>query len=715
MPKFEITAPDGNTYEIEAPPGATEEEVLKFAIENYKQAPAEPPQPVDTSPIDYGMSDELINAATFGLADRVKAAGETAAQIPFDLYKGRDLNISDSYGKKLSGIHGERDRYRKEYPYRSIGAGVVGGFGNPLANVVSRYALGGKLAGSGLNAPTIGGKFLKTVPKRPSYGKVKQHLEQKNNQRLGQAMRRGALSGSGIAGYQAFNEADGNFLDRINSAQTAVALGGTTGAGIPAAVKGIATTGRVLADQLSRVSKHRQHSMALRKIAEALEQDGFTPDQAMRRIESLGPEAALMDVGENSRRLAYSVYARTGKGNKRIQSFLEKRQRGEFGQDEMLRGGQADRVRNWLTKKFPAKYEGKQNASDVAKLYDQAYKQNPSIQSDVIDKIARSHNGKIAFRKAVEMMDDSGEFVGKTDPELTALLREVEGYSTGVGVSSGLKLKTWDYFKKALQREQKQLVNKGDDEGVRIITRQIKAVTEELDRLDVSGGAYKQARRLSSDDFANADALKSGQKFLFKNMRSSDIAEMMETMSPAEQHHFRIGAIDTLEEKLLTTKSGSATPTDVLDNASLQRKISAIFGDDETYKGYIRLLKQEREMGEAYAIMGGSQTAKNRASTEASKIDPGKVAKGVQRVGKGEHVGGVLDVISGLKNKFVMPEPASDELGQVLTGKNLQGLAKKYTAQEMSRRIQNQLSNLGVRGVSPYIGRRERKKGILSN
>jgi hypothetical protein len=85
----------------------------------------------------------------------------------------------------------------------------------------------------------------------------------------------------------------------------------------------------------------------------------------------------------------------------------------------------------------------------------------------------------------------------------------------------------------------------------------------------------------------------------------------------------------------------------------------------------------------------------------------------MQRVGK-QDAGGLVDIIGGLKDKVVMPEATSDELGKLLTGRNLQGLKNKYTAQEMSRRIQNQLSNLGVRGVSPYIGRRERKKGILS-
>ena len=112
--------------------------------------------------------------------------------------------------------------------------------------------------------------------------------------------------------------------------------------------------------------------------------------------------------------------------------------------------------------------------------------------------------------------------------------------------------------------------------------------------------------------------------------------------------------------------------------------------------------------------MGNSQTAKNEASIEASKIDTGKIVRGVQRVGK-QDAGGLVDIIGGLKDKFVMPEPASDELGKLLTGRNLQGLKKKYTNQGISRKIQNQLSNLGTRSVAPYIGRRERKKGLLAN
>ena len=38
MPTFRITAPDGNSYDINAPEGATEAEVLNYARSNYQQA-----------------------------------------------------------------------------------------------------------------------------------------------------------------------------------------------------------------------------------------------------------------------------------------------------------------------------------------------------------------------------------------------------------------------------------------------------------------------------------------------------------------------------------------------------------------------------------------------------------------------------------------------------------------------------------------------------
>ena len=43
MPTYVVTAPDGKEYEITAPEGATQEQVLAYAQQNYSK-PAEKPQ-----------------------------------------------------------------------------------------------------------------------------------------------------------------------------------------------------------------------------------------------------------------------------------------------------------------------------------------------------------------------------------------------------------------------------------------------------------------------------------------------------------------------------------------------------------------------------------------------------------------------------------------------------------------------------------------------
>lgn len=48
MPKYRITAPDGKTYDVNAPDGASQDDVLKYVQQNYQGASQQGQQvPVD--------------------------------------------------------------------------------------------------------------------------------------------------------------------------------------------------------------------------------------------------------------------------------------------------------------------------------------------------------------------------------------------------------------------------------------------------------------------------------------------------------------------------------------------------------------------------------------------------------------------------------------------------------------------------------------------
>ena len=628
-----------------------------------------PPAPADNRNIlqrstDYmgGLSDEIMNTATFGLTDTVKDfGGDLGTNI--GNYIGGLINPDSKPQNLPQRSHDQRAEFREENPKMALTSSVVGGFLNPIANAKKVQAF------------LAGGKSLPSKIGRASVG------------------------GAGLSAAQAIGETDGSMSGRLSAGLNAAGTGAMVGPIFPAAVAGFGKLIRGGADNLARLSGPLQQKQAGRMLSKALADDGFNPKTALEELKK-HPELTFGDLGENTKRLVYSVYSKPGEGANTIKKFLDQRQVGKET-DLGSTGGQADRIHKWLESKFPSKYEGSQNDAVVNKLYSQAYRDNPSIRSDAIDKIARSHNGKNAFRKAVEMMDDSGEFVGKSDPGLTTLLREVEGYSTGVGVASGLKLKTWDYFKRALQREQKQLIAKGDSEGARIITKQIKTVTKELDNLDSTGGAYAKARSLSSDDFANKDALDAGEKFLFKNMRSSDIDEMLAGMSPAEQHHFRIGAVNTLTGKLEDIIEGANAANSQINKESLRRKVRAIFGDDEKFGEYMKMLRSEKQMFDTRSVTQGSQTGKN---IESNKIgDANMILQGLNTAVQNPVLGGAR-MLSGVRNYLQRPEVVSGELSKALTSRDPALLNQVYQSAIRNRGIERALAQKLLQGGSAATG-----------
>lgn len=69
MPIFEVEAPDGSTLEVEAPEGATQEQVLRFAKQQF--------QPKEQAPLETGqaLTEVATRGATLGFADPAIALG----------------------------------------------------------------------------------------------------------------------------------------------------------------------------------------------------------------------------------------------------------------------------------------------------------------------------------------------------------------------------------------------------------------------------------------------------------------------------------------------------------------------------------------------------------------------------------------------------------------------------------------------------------------
>ena len=473
-----------------------------------------------------------------------------------------------------------------------------------------------------------------------------------------------------------------------------------------------------------------QTTLGWRKLAEALKRDGYTIESAAKRLDDLGPQAVIADLGDNTRSLAYSVYSKPSKGSTKVFNFAEKRQKGFFPEDDKaatLQGGQRNRINEKAEEMFPERYQGTQNQGEINKLYSSAYKNNPDLSSKELDFFLKTKTGKKAMERAIGIMSDSRKLAGTPDPALTAAWRQAEGGATpsGMGISKGFKLETWDYIKEGLDEVIEKLDPVKERRALKRAVTMKNNLVKELDKLDATGGDYAKARGLSSDNFKNQEAFEFGQKFIRKNVRLDELTSKMSDMGEEQLHNYRIGAIQELRNNIGDMRAGANKAQAMLDDETLQRKIKTVFGDKQKFGEYMDLLKNEAEMTKLRTTLGGSRTAKNLASNDDSFVDPNAFVGGLIKMKAGNVVGGGIDILKSLGSKAFMREGTADVLGDALTGRNLSGINTVYKAKEAGRGLQNALSSKAIQGVSPLIGRDDvtlemekqykRKKGMLSN
>lgn len=97
MPKYQVTAPDGKSWEVSAPEGATEAQVLAFAQSQWQQ-PAQAPQAQPDNPVVQAIKNIPGSAMKFreGIAQTVMHPVDTASGL-FDAAAGGLRNISPEF------------------------------------------------------------------------------------------------------------------------------------------------------------------------------------------------------------------------------------------------------------------------------------------------------------------------------------------------------------------------------------------------------------------------------------------------------------------------------------------------------------------------------------------------------------------------------------------------------------------------------------------
>jgi len=674
-----VNLPDGR--KINFPDTMSAEEIQNALVGIRGTATEEAPAPEtnlleDVSQGLTGFTREAIAPFTLGVGGRVEEFGRFLAESIF----GESGDPS---------IQKQREEFRTENPKLAITASIIGGLAGPIGQ-------------------KAGGFIAKA-------------------QGLPQTIKRGAAVGAGLVGTQTAIESEGDIQERVVQTAEGAALGGTLGGTIPAAVTGVKAAGTGIVNLLSRFSDKRQGTMALRKVAEAMERDGFTPEQALQRIDELGPEAALLDVGPNSRALTFTAAGRPGKGKTRIAEMIRDRQEGvRDPRTGRLKGGQIARIENHINRLVPENFFDQRqqlaNINESAALYKNAYAQNQFVESRVINRILKTPAGRQAMSNARTTLQNLQTNLSRIDPELTAQAKEA-GIITGKGVGRGLKLEFLDQVKRELfdlETLAKTSIGKPTSRSRSISELRVN-LTKELDNVDVTaqagpgslkieGGDYARARLLAGDKLANQEALERGAEFMSKAKFGSpeELQIALNEMTPEMRHLFRVGAAQALKAKIGDTVSRADATKKLLDIPALEQKIQTAFGDQKLFANYTKFLENEKELFRAVTdVLSNSKTAERLLAAEDSLIDPGALLAGGQQVAGGQPIRGALNLAREGIRRLATGAKESEALAETLTGRNVQGLQNilpqvtPLTGQLAPRTLEETL----IRGTTPTIQR----------
>lgn len=292
MPKFRVTGPDGSTYEVNAPEGATEAQAIEYVKGNMGGMQAEKPAVVKAGEFLNGIPRQLGLTARYameGPAEAAQLVTEPVRQFVTDpLAKLFQPNLTTSdlvlgktkeKGKPLGQIASEfADTLGLPKPAtateRVVGGATKMGFGSAMP-----AAAGNAIA---RNAPQVGASLSRSIGEALSANPMSQIA---------------AGAGGGL-GQNASKEAGGNALGQVIGGLVGTVAGGLT----PGAINSVA----------QKLSALRQSPMNLDgRITLALRESGIDYAQLPRNIrEGLAADVRrAMDAGgdvnpEALRRLA---------------------------------------------------------------------------------------------------------------------------------------------------------------------------------------------------------------------------------------------------------------------------------------------------------------------------------------------------------------------------------------------------------------------------
>lgn len=568
--------------------------------------------------LTYGWADELYNRGgaayasavedPYGVLKRAAEAGDTGpVGLSKALFSGEkyEEGVREATGRTQARIKAQGEETPKTALLSELGGGVLG-----------------TVAAAGSNAG-------KEVLSRIWSGGLPS--------RIGKGILAGATSGavSGAGSADSGEAAEG--------AVSGAGVGAAIGAGVPVvskvAGKVLSPITKTIADSLTRkvaissgeLPKQEPISKALEKVSDRLRAE-YPDEESFKKALAqyfVAKDKSLIEVGGKRLENLAEGAAQYPTGASKASEFFEnavsnvpEKLKSSAAKSISKNNGYYDRLDEIVSI----------GRKEAAPFYEKAYAENSAVQSSLIDRILRTPEGKGALDEAVKNLRNEMSLVAKPDPELTKMLGEMvslgKAQPSKGGVAPGLKLKTLDYVKRAMDSTIDKAYRSGDTAEAKRIGNLKSALVNELDALDKSG-SYAKARSISGDYLSNRDAMEAGTQFLREDPEI--VNRIYSKFGKTERQSYRAGVIKSIRDNIQNKMDGQNVSS-IFKKEATRKKLASILTDKE----YKSLMDQAAAADNIYRlrnqITGNSRTMlRNIAAQEFDNETVSKLASAISQ------------------------------------------------------------------------------------
>lgn len=500
-------------------------------------------------PTGYGLAQQVVRGATLGFGDELAAALGTGGFSGPEYKRERDI------------LRGESAQFQQENPILSTLANITGAVGTPFG----AFGMLPKSAQVALSPTTL-------------------------SKQIGVGALTGTVSGAITGAGEAPEMADVPFYSTVSGL-----AGGATGTAAPIVIQG---GGRLIRNVLNSFGIGNTEKISNRMIAEALQKDNLTADEAgqvLQELQNIGvPKVALADIGQSLKDLAYRAYVVPSTAKGATKEFLSNRladQPNDIVKGIAQKAGLNPNVTG---------YEYLTSLADNQKLAAQAaYPKAYSLDISAVP--FRKYVDRDLFKKAYQEAQKRADAYGETLPSIESI-KKSQFVPTDVLHQMKIGLD------RVIEGETDKLTGKmtGFGNDVSIVKRQF---NDEIKSLNPQ---YAKANAEFSDSERINNAFQTGQKY--QKLNPAEALDKLKKFNSAEKESFRLGMMADINNRASEFKGGDFT-RQVFMSDKQKSLLRYAFDDPKQYDEFVKYIDGLKSQTQtAKRIIGTVPTAENLAT-----------------------------------------------------------------------------------------------------